>query len=199
MSTTSFFVELIVIGVGAAIWIVLAVLSIFGVSWLSTSSFNKDLGFLLVAPALSLVYVLGIITDRAADWVFGPWSRALQRREFENAKEYYRARTIVYTRHQALTDLYEYGRSRLRICRGWVLNAVLILIVYDVFTARQISADLRGSLWAAGTLGFGLLSVGALAAWRGLTLQEVARLHEQFAILMSEKGRDKGRQEGHTI
>src|SRR5437879_6196783 len=168
MSTTSFFVELIVIGVGAAIWIVLAVLSIFGVSWLSTSSFNKDLGFLLVAPALSLVYVLGIITDRAADWVFGPWSRALQRREFENAKEYYRARTIVYTRHESLTDLYEYGRSRLRICRGWALTAVLILIAFDVFTARQMSADLVCRLLIDNNMGFGLLGAGALAAWRGL-------------------------------
>src|SRR5437879_7158676 len=188
MSTTSFFVELIVIGVGAAIWIVLAVLSIFGVSWLSTSSFNKDLGFLLVAPALTLVYVLGIITDRAADWVFGPWSRALQRREFADAKEYYRARTIVYARHEALTDLYEYGRSRLRICRGWALNATLILIAYDVFTGRQTSAGVRGLLWTTGTLGFGLLAVGALAAWRGLTMAEVARLREQFHILASEKG-----------
>ena len=188
MNTTSFFVELIVIGVGAAIWIVLGVLSVFGVSWLSTSSFNKDLGLLLVVPALSLIYVLGIIIDRGADWVFGPWSRALQRREFTSAEEYYRARTIVYARHEALTDLYEYGRSRLRICRGWALNAVLILIAFDVFTARQMSADLEGRLWTTGTLGFGLLGAGALAAWRGLTLQEVARLHEQFRILMSEKG-----------
>ncbi len=187
MNTTSFFVELIVIGVGAAIWAVLAVLSIFDVSWLSTSSFSRDLGLLLVVPALSLVYVLGIITDRAADWLFGPWSRALQQRAFGSAEEYYRARTTLYARFAALTDLYEYGRTRLRICRGWALNAALILIAFDMFATRQTSAYPRGPLWVTGTIGFGLLAVSALMAWRGLTVQEVARLHHQSRQLASDK------------
>lgn len=187
MNTTSFFVELIVIGVGAAIWIALAVLSVFGTTWLSSGSFGKDLGVQLLVPSLSVVYVLGIITDRAADWVFGPWSRALQQRAFGSAEEYYRARTTLYARFAALTDLYEYGRTRLRICRGWALNAALILIAFDVFAARQISAYPRGPLWVTGTVGFGLLALSALMAWRGLTVQEVARLHHQSRLLASDK------------
>jgi hypothetical protein len=187
MNTTSFFVELIVIGVGAAIWIGLAVLSLVGISWVSSTSFSGQLGFVLLIPTLSIIYVLGIIIDRTADWILGPWSRALQRREFPNPKEYYRARTTIYMKSEVLRDLYEYGRSRLRICRGWALNALLILIAFDIFAARHVSIDRRGPLWTAGTMGFGLLAVAALGTWHGLVVQELARLREQFTLLVSEK------------
>ena len=186
MSTTSLFVELIVIGVGAGIWIVLAVFSLFGIPGLSQVSFSRELWLTVLVPMLSIVYVLGIVIDRVADRILAPWSWAMQRQVFGATEDYYRARTTVYLRSETLTDLYEYGRSRLRICRGWILNAVLILIAFDVLAARQAGAEIKGRLWIAGTVGFGLLAVGAATAWRGLTMQELIRLREQFHQLTSD-------------
>ena len=67
MSTTNLFVELIVIGIGAAIWVVLAALAVFGYSWVPL---DQVFSTFAAAPFLGVVYVLGIILDRVADAVF---------------------------------------------------------------------------------------------------------------------------------
>ena len=125
MNTTSFFVELVVIGVAALIWVVLFVLSVFGFDW---GMAGKMMSFQAIVPLLSIIYVLGILTDRLADTMFG---RCFQSSDRDS--EYYRARRIVFLRSQRLSDVLEYGRSRLRICRGWSFNAGMMVPAVNLF------------------------------------------------------------------
>jgi len=72
MNTTNLFVELIVIGVGAFIWLILLVLSVFGYAWIPI---EHMLAPAVTIPMLAVIYVLGIISDRIADTVFDAiWS-----------------------------------------------------------------------------------------------------------------------------
>ena len=68
MATTALFVELVVIGFGAAIWVVLLACSLFGSEWLAI---REQLGVVLALPSIAFVYVLGIVSDRVIDGLFG--------------------------------------------------------------------------------------------------------------------------------
>jgi hypothetical protein len=189
MSTSNLFVELIVIGVGAFIWILLFTLSLFGVDWIPV---EQIFSYVAAIPILAIIYVLGIISDRVADAVFEwLWSDDLRGAFFTDRKEYYNSRRIILTRSQRLSDLLEYGRSRLRICRGWTFNSILILISYNTFLFTQLSGQKYVlSLSIFGSLFILLIVVGAWFSWRNLVLSEYLKIKEQaeyVALLKSEE------------
>ena len=124
MNTTDLFVELIVIGVGATMWVALLVLSIFGYAWVS---FDHLFALPSLLPILAITYIFGIVTDRIADSLFDKvWKPKLAQQFYQQDGDDYDDRRYVYLRSERLASLLEYGRSRLRICRGWVLNTTLI-------------------------------------------------------------------------
>ncbi len=116
MSTTNLFVELIVIGTGAAFWIVLAIFTVFNRAFVTLDNL---MSWPALIPVLSIIYVAGIIVDRWADKIFSfIWRDSLRAKWFKTEDDYYAARTLIYTQSDSLRDLFEYSRSRLRICRG---------------------------------------------------------------------------------
>lgn len=187
MSTTNLFVELVVIGTGAALWVSLAIFSVFDYTWVS---FDRVLSIPALIPGLSLIYVLGIVVDRLADWVFEYWAKSLCREWFASPKEYHYARTLIYTRSDALKALFEYSRSRLRICRGWTINCMFIIGFLNTFVwIRLPAADfrLRLKLSVFGSLAFGLFALGSWRAWYRLAGKEYRKLSEQFTFLKEEE------------
>jgi hypothetical protein len=193
MSTTNLFVELIVIGVSAFTWFVLTIFSAFGYAWVP-----KDLLFSPSAavPILAVIYVLGIISDRIADTVFHwIWSDDLRESYFQNRVEYYNARGLILTRSERLSDLLEYGRSRLRICRGWAFNLILIAISFNTFLWMNLSD--KSTTWPISIFGSLSLLVFAFAAWfawQKLVKTEYRKTKEQaefFAQLESEEHKGK--------
>ena len=180
MSTTSLFVELVVIGSGAAAWVGLLVAGAFGWAWVPV---DRMLSPVAVVPVLSVVYVLGIVVDRIADALFQRQLMRLRGRWFASPHEYYRAQDFVYTRSQPLAHFYEYGRSRLRICRGWVVNSVLTAVSLDVFVWVRLPEDGRTKVAVLGTLGLLLLAIGCWIAWRRLAKAEAQRMLEQYRFL----------------
>ena len=181
MSTTNLFVELIVIGVGAFIWLVLFIFSVFGYTWV-------PIDLLLSPPAavgiLAVIYVLGIISDRIADTVFDwIWSDDLRGPYFQDRGEYYNARRLILIRSERLSDLLEYGRSRLRICRGWAFNSILIAISLNTFLWMNLSD--KSSIWSISIFSSISLLVFALAAWfawQKLVKTEYRKIKEQAEV-----------------
>src|SRR5215210_8108672 len=130
MGTTNLFVELVVIGVGAMAWLCLLILTVFGWTWIPLEKLFSTTALL---PLVSLIYLLGIVSDRIADSIFERfWVERLQLTRFANTNEYHVARRQILTGSERLSDLLEYGRSRMRICRGWTLNSVLIAIALNL-------------------------------------------------------------------
>jgi hypothetical protein len=188
MSTTSLFVELLVIGAGAAIWVVLLTLAFFGVDWLPAGG-SKDLALPMLLPALSVTYVLGILVDRLADRVLDGQADRLRAKRFSSREDYRHARTLIYTQSESLKELFEYGRSRLRICRGWTVNAAVIVIALVVLGLRTDGwPGLQQPIVWIGGAASALLGWWAWWTWRGLTIGEYTLLYEQRSFLRDAGG-----------
>ncbi len=182
MSTTDLFVELVIIGMGSAIWIFFLVISIFGFSWVDS---NKLLSLPALIPFLSLTYVVGIVIDRIADTLFEwLWAKELFRKYYENKDDFHNDRRIIYIHEGRLASLLEYGRSRLRICRGWALNSVLIFLTLNLFAWTKIpDFPLRIQVSIFGSFFCIFLSYGTWFSWYKLTLNDFRRVKEQANFL----------------
>jgi len=190
MNTTNLFVELIVIGVGAFMWLVLFVLSVFGFAWVPL---ERLLSPAATIPILAVIYVLGIISDRIADTVFEwLWSDDLRGYHFKDRREYYNARRLVLTHSERLSDLLEYGRSRLRICRGWAFNLMVVTIGLNTFLWTHLSdKPCAWSISVFGSISFLLFALTAWFAWRKLILSEYRKINEQAEFIIGLRSEEQ--------
>jgi hypothetical protein len=180
VTTTALFVELIVIGVGGVAWASLAVLSVFGYSWLT---FDRATSLTSLVPLLSLTYVFGIVVDRMADQIFRRPSRLLLHRWFTSFEQYQKAKTLVYV-ESPLRNLIEYNRSRLRICRGWAFNCALLLATFNTFVWYSLpSGAPRMKLALVGSAMILAFGMAVSNAWYQLSKVAFERLAEQAALL----------------
>ena len=181
MNTTSLFVELIVIGIGAACWILLLVFAVFGYEWVKVVN---DYFLILAVPLLAFVYVLGIVSDRLIDKLFDVViGKSIRNRKFPDPDEYFESKRLVLLESERMADAIEYSRSRLRICRGWAVHALLIAFVIPFFTKAQLSGA-----WAAKFNTFGITIFLALAlvsffGWYYLNTTQYLKIKEQAEFL----------------
>ena len=186
MGTTELFVELIVIGIGAVIWIVLGTFSIFGYTWIP----NEELfSVSTLIPFLSLVYIVGIVTDRIADVLFEAiWVPKLQKKYYSSSALARDDRRLIYSSNEFLANLIEYGRSRLRICRGWAFNGVLIMIAANFFIATQVSGrDLQNKLFIWVNLLVGFVAYFSWYSWYRLQDTQYRRLKDDAAFIREQE------------
>ncbi len=183
MSTTALVAELLVIGVGAAIWLVLIVLTFLGFDWVELEDLSKAIGLI---PAVAVVYLLGIVVDRVADKLFKPWSDKIRLRQFSTIEAFQTARGEVYER-SPLRGLFEYSRSRLRICRSWTFNAVLSACAANAFIVAQLEDGVprfRLSVVATAVL----LGIGTACtfSWYQLCETEARNVELQWRLLRGQ-------------
>ncbi|MEZ6053964.1 MAG: hypothetical protein R3C02_21645 [Planctomycetaceae bacterium] len=78
------------------------------------------------------------------------FSGPLRARYFSDRRDYQDARRLVISSSSRLANMHDYGRTRIRICRGWSLNALLIALALQfvmrahVFTTPGSDAALTG-------------------------------------------------------
>lgn len=195
MNTTSLFAELMVIGAGAMVWVVLLVLAVVGPPahdgfLLKELAHHDNLWVFSMFLLTALTYVLGIIVDRFADWAFGYVARYYKKKGgfflFETKAEAREAKTVLYEKSSPLREVFEYGRSRLRVCRGWTFNALFIGVTGAAVVVFQLAEyPEKGLLLFTVVAAFGLLTVGAFLAWRKLLKSESSRLYEQYQHLVA--------------
>ena len=201
MNTTNLFVELVVIGAGATIGLLLLVLSIFGYTWVPWKELTSST---MLIPLLSIIYLLGIIVDRISDQVTKKWDQGFRLSKFsegnskiryeEANKKYHKARTFIYSHaSNQIISLFEYGRSRLRICRAWGINSIVLGISIPLFFWRnfpQLSSVAKLAITFLSIFFFGILAIINFFTWRKLTLNDYQRLLETYNLLMSEKDKN---------
>lgn len=186
MSTTNLFVELLVIGVGAAVWTTLLILSVLGVDWYAPMLLQT---YAAAGLGLAVVYVLGVITDRVADFVFDRFlSASIRRQHFSTKRNYQDDRRMVMQESDRLADLHEYGRIRIRVARGWAINAVMIGLALQVFIFSQFPGEswaLRASILS----GLGMLGLagGCWWSWSMLCSTEYLKIKEHAEFLARQK------------
>lgn len=182
MATTNLFVELIVIGTGAAVWGALLLLSVFGMAIVPDAPIEVSPLFVFF---LAVVYLLGIISDRVADFFFDQlFSGPLRQRYFANTREYQDSRRLVLSSSSRLADMHDYGRTRIRICRGWALNAALIAVTVPLAVQLQFaSAEWAAKVSTMGAAAGLALSLGSWWSWRMLCSMEYLKIREHAEFL----------------
>lgn len=123
MTTTHLFAELLVIGIGVAIWLTLLIAGLLGHP---LPRELPDLGGALLVPLLGTAYVLGIVVDRLAYSLLGPLDRRSAAVVLAGLPDRAEVARAVLAHSDRLALEVDYNRSRLRICRSWSLNFALI-------------------------------------------------------------------------
>jgi hypothetical protein len=133
MSTTALFIELLITGLQAAIWLVLLVLCLLGFDWINPERL-KGFEAMIAVLLLPILYPTGIFIDYLADLFFRRWE--LKIRIAYNLDETQTAvRLLMQTKDPSLAAHFGYIRSRIRISRSSALNFALITIMGLAFTA----------------------------------------------------------------
>jgi len=185
VNTTNVFVELLVIGIGPVAVLILIVLVVLGPGTTDLAQFlEASTSFALLLPMLASTYVLGIVLDRLADRVFEGPARKIRRVYFRSDELYHAARRTVVFHSEAIYRLRQYGRSRLRICRGWATNAWLLVLPTNLYVWSATGGDGRAMALANGIL---LLTfVSTAMAWRTLAHSEYNKIRGASAFIRRE-------------
>jgi len=138
MGMTNVFVELVIIGIGASIWIIEAFLVFFG-SVLSIPNVNEEIIIIFSFPTIAIVYVIGIVLDRISDNLATRlWGNKCRNEVFGDEQNYYKAITFLEMKSERITIKLEYAKSRIRILRGWLFQIPLIQLFTSILLLKSI-------------------------------------------------------------
>jgi len=192
VSTTTVFVELLIIGLESVAWLSLLISSLFGLDWLTTIAgiFEKADVFATIA-VIGLAYVVGIVVDEICDSLIEPWAKRIRESVQSDTKlKMWDVQAYVFSHSEVATSQLGYMRSRLRILRSSIFNIPLIIVFALLFlwTRAAVTADLKaGITWFISVVG--LLLVGcALFVYRRITLSYWLRT---LSIYKSLKRKEK--------
>ncbi|HLO13934.1 MAG TPA: hypothetical protein VK206_03830 [Anaerolineales bacterium] len=150
MATTSMFVEILVIGSIAEIWIALIFLSLVDINTVLSSSvvtLAEKFSTLLLFPLLALTYAIGWVINFLAERLFKPYFQTKFRDQvFKGAgAKYTEARSIVvqHASEEVINEM-EFDRHILRIARGSVLNFLMIAIILLLYLGENSPLVITG-------------------------------------------------------
>lgn len=185
MKSTSYIIELLVAGAGTVLWLGLLLIAFFGMEWVPIDLLKEPGLIIVLSP---FIYAIGVITDRAVDDLFDWRFKENEKNpKFLSKEAYYQARTRIYLASAALTTHMDYNKLRIRICRGWAVNATLTLFAANLWLLLPHTPISRTSgRWQAGialTLILGSSAWLAFRQWRKLSEKEANYLRQQAQML----------------
>ncbi|MBW3588084.1 MAG: hypothetical protein KY429_01525 [Actinobacteria bacterium] len=179
MSTTALFAELLVVGIGALSWIALIAIALFGPESFDTKLLSSPL---VLLGLLTAGYMAGIVIDRISDALLKPVAARIRSSHYAETIEFQNDREFVYQR-SAMKPSFEYGRSRLRIARGWAVNSSLITLSGLLAVLTQASQEECLKLALLVSVAGVSLVVGNLFAWANLVKSEAENIRTRADAL----------------
>lgn len=183
MKTTQLFVELIIIGIGAAIWLLLILISFLDLPLGSLSL--QNINAIILTPFLGVVYVLGIVLDRISYQLFDKVDKKRRDKILGSGQEpsaVYMQRYVIMNSEKFEQKL-AYTRSRLRIARSWIVNFTLISIFFFVWQVRiKVSISFISILIISAT--FMVLAFFTYYSWRKLTDDSYYSIKHSYEYLV---------------
>ena len=144
----------------------------------------------LILPFLAITYVLGIVMDRVSDWLLTSRKTQLRILVFGSVESYRSARLAVLREGgPGITELFEYGRSRIRIARSWAFAFALNAVTALPYSLLQLGIPTLSHRIACGlSLMLPILGLSLLTFWAWLCLvtNDYERLLE-VSQLISER------------
>ena len=178
MQTTNLFVELLLIGIGAAIWIFFFLL-FWGIDVQAILRFLGENQIIGAGFSIAILYILGIVTDRFADRLFDKEAKKHLNTYFESYDDLLVGRVTLYQAASPLVENLNYGRSRMRICRGWLFNLILIFLLGNIYFLINTQWKLVAFL----TVCCVVLGYGFYFAWKNLIKKEYSKIMKISKLL----------------
>lgn len=177
------FVEVLVVGIGflTSLGILIAAVAGPGNSQRLAPVADTPLA---AGAALAFAYALGILLDRAADTALAAVRRRLRTQSFPTSSAYAQAR-LRLAEVPALAARADYARSRLRICRGWMFNSILLTLATDLALLRY-PVEHRFLLLGTVTVLGALAAVGFYLSWHTITATGYRKLAEQTVFAATQ-------------
>ncbi|MCB1196531.1 hypothetical protein KDK77_10140, partial [bacterium] len=123
MNGAALFVELLVGGVQVVVWVaVLALASVSPdrlMSVLTSHSIENSI------VLMSAAYTLGVVFDRVWDALLSPVDKRIRSAFFADPEQAHRIRILLFSGDAVRVQFVEYIRSRIRITRYTVCNALI--------------------------------------------------------------------------
>lgn len=143
MKTTQIILEHLIAGVQASTWIVLIILTLFGLDWIQLDNFALQ-DNIMIAVLLSFVYPFGIIVDNLADSLLKKREKKI-RQSVPGGTQSMRG-LLQRSKDEGLEEYFDYLRMRIRICRSAFLNIILITLSLFFFTIFRLAPLIKISL-----------------------------------------------------
>ncbi|NND23337.1 MAG: hypothetical protein HKN86_01455 [Acidimicrobiia bacterium] len=179
MKTTNFFIELLVIGIGAVICLISIFYLIIGDQLLHL--LQKLDSPLFILPMTAIVYVLGIVFDRLFDTIISKKDKVL-RSDYIEDDEYNVVKSSYYDDSAAVRQVFDYTKSRIRITRSWMFYFFIIFILSIIYA---ISSSI-GYFYLVGVVLL-LLSWLTYFSWKKLTISFNGLLKTMYTLMTSKK------------
>ena len=183
MNTTNYTIELLIAGISTTLWLAILSVAIWG-NWVANWYPAIDNELTIVLILFPFVYMIGVLGDRLASGLVSPLEDKIRKRFFATEAEYKKARSVTYIKHEALIKLFEYNSVRVRICRNWCLNGVLILISWIIllFSAHSpVPPGQRGPVFL-----FSVLFIGGTIAAAFFGLRKLLHKDMEYLKIQSE-------------
>jgi 8-oxo-dGTP pyrophosphatase MutT (NUDIX family) len=190
MGTTAIFAEILITGLEGLVWIGLLVASILGITSVDLAGIGdvETLAlFLLVAAA----YPVGVLVDRAADWILTAVDRRFDRRvkafRVQPVVPVHLMRLRLMAPDLGVSTFLDYQRSRVRVARGTVLNLAATVVAGDVFLGSRTAAFAGASgvlLFVVANLMAAAILVGGYVLYRGISGAWLKRVNDAYRMLV---------------
>ena len=194
MSTTQVFVELLITGFGGLIWIILFVCELCGFN-ISAVLFG-DYPTILIFPISGIAYIIGILVDRIGYQIFikhekkhipGVFQQDNEKVGYPMTEgEIYVELMIAYIMQNSeqLKAQIDYNRTRLRLCRSWILNFGLIFLSLVLPAVASGGVDQR--LFVVFSILSLLLGVASFTIWKKLAKDYYVNIKTSYDVLKNQ-------------
>ena len=195
MNITTLYAELVVVGNGALVFLLLFFYAFFANQpWFSQLPMPSSIGSAVyLIPVLSVVYLLGIVISNLSYLWFHSFEEQLRSeslKEFDEQYQYDRLRNHLFTSPTAkdLVGEFEFRRSKVRICRGWFNNCILIIVA---ISACLFAGRIQGPMALFWTITVGFLMVCTRKSWRTATDVELEWLKSYAEQRVQEQNAER--------
>jgi bis(5'-nucleosidyl)-tetraphosphatase len=200
MGTTAIFAEILIIGLEALVWIVLALLAWFGGDKVDLVPLASNEALVLLVVVAS-AYVLGVLVDRLADstllWLDPRIDCRLKRWRSNRLEHVNAMRLRLMAPDLGVAPFLEYQRSRVRVARGTVFNLFLTVVAANMYLLLRGPSDPteRATAFVLGNaIGIVLLLI-TYDVFRKILRASFKNLDRAYQLLVVEAG---GEPQGET-
>jgi len=184
MSTTSIFVEILIVGIEALIWIGLLLCTKWNLCrGLEILTEYKEYSALITTFLLALAYVIGIFIDRVADSFYRIFRYSYDKPLPETVGK---MRLRIMHDSEGMAKFLDYQRSRLRIARATVFNLFLTILVGSYWLVQHPNSNDMYVVRLMIVIGVFALVISLIAA-RRIDKAQMSRLNEAYEIVTETK------------